>query len=38
MKTLYLAMTAVAVVATASAADKTRIFILTDIGNEPDDA
>ncbi len=38
MKTLLLAISAVAAFANASAAEKTRIFVLTDIGNEPDDA
>lgn len=37
MKALLLALTA-AMVSTAFAADKPRVFVLTDIGNEPDDA
>lgn len=38
MKTLIFAITALTLVSTAHAADKPRVFVLTDIGNEPDDA
>lgn len=38
MKTRLLALAALVVVSSAFAAEKNRVFVLTDIGNEPDDA
>ena len=38
MKILLLVTAALTVASAAFAADKPRVFVLTDIGNEPDDA